>query len=163
MKDAILAMLVITLLISSCKTNGEPEAQATCIDRASFIADVTVPDHTNFSPGKSFKKTWRVKNTGTCTWDKNYSLVFAMNEQMGAPDSAPLKTTRPGKEINISVKLTAPNENGLYRADFQLVNANGVAMSIDNGKYLWVIISVRTITSWSDSGAGGCKKPCTGQ
>lgn len=155
----------MTMLLASCKKEGanEADAQATCADSASFIADVTVPDHTNLDPGKTFKKTWRVKNTGTCTWDKNYSLVFAMNNQMGAPDSVPLKITRPGKEINISVELTAPNENGSYRADFQLVNPNGVAMLIDNGQYLWVIITIGTTTSWSDSGAGGCKKPCIGQ
>jgi len=37
-------------------------------DRAQFISDVTVPDGTTFAPGATFTKTWRLKNSGTCTW-----------------------------------------------------------------------------------------------
>jgi hypothetical protein len=37
-------------------------------DRAAFVADVTVPDGTNFAPGTTFVKTWRLKNNGSCTW-----------------------------------------------------------------------------------------------
>jgi len=37
-------------------------------DRASFIADVRVPDGTLFTPGAAFSKTWRLKNSGSCTW-----------------------------------------------------------------------------------------------
>jgi len=44
---------------------------------------VTVPDGWLITPGLVFKKTWRLKNIGTCTWTRNYSLVFAGGEQMG--------------------------------------------------------------------------------
>ena len=34
------------------------------VTRHAFVADVTVPDGTIFSPGAAFTKTWRLKNAG---------------------------------------------------------------------------------------------------
>ena len=45
-----------------------PIPPASC-DRAQFIADVTVPDGTNFVPGATFTKTWRLRNVGTLHLD----------------------------------------------------------------------------------------------
>jgi uncharacterized protein YkwD len=163
MKKASIIVILITILLASCKRETPVEAPsppedvrvpATCTDSASFVADVTIPDNTNLDPGKTFIKTWRIKNTGTCTWDKTYSLVFALNERMDAPDAVPLEKTRPGREVDISVELTTPAESGEYRADFQLLNADGVAMPIDNGEYIWVIITIGPAVGWSDSSAG---------
>ncbi len=44
-------------------------------DRASFVTDVNIPDGTTFTPGAAFSKTWRLKNTGTCTWTREYKLT----------------------------------------------------------------------------------------
>src|SRR5690606_3738857 len=35
---------------------------------ASFVADVTIPDNTNIAVSKAFTKTWRLRNSGSCTW-----------------------------------------------------------------------------------------------
>lgn len=162
MKKALVLILTLTLLLVSCKREipGETTtppvdvlAPAACTDSASFVADVTIPDQTNLDPGKKFTKTWRVKNTGTCTWDENYSLVFALNESMDAPDSVPLPKTRPGRETEISVDLTTPTENGEYRADFQLLNPEGDPMPIDNGQYLWVVITIGNAQGWAENEA----------
>jgi len=149
MNKTLFFALTIAMLLTACKKDlsTEPSAQndgASCTNSASFVKDVTVPDNTNFKPGKEFKKTWRIMNTGICTWNEDYHLAFSMNNQMGAPDSVPLKNTPPGKEVSISVEMTAPNEKGSYRADFQLLDPKGVSIPIDNGQYLWVIISVDT-------------------
>ncbi|HLO15367.1 MAG TPA: NBR1-Ig-like domain-containing protein, partial [Anaerolineales bacterium] len=42
-------------------------------DKAAFVADVSIPDGTLFSPGFQFTKVWRLKNVGTCTWTTSYS------------------------------------------------------------------------------------------
>jgi len=145
-------MVVIGFLFAACTREyrdsvsssqyENSETLENCTDRASFVKDVTIPDKTTLEPGEPFTKTWRVKNTGSCTWTEKYRLVFAMNTQMGATDSLPLRNTPSGKELNISVDMTAPDTTGSYRADFQLLDANNLPIPIDNGQYLWTIITV---------------------
>src|SRR5512135_3467629 len=71
-----LAVLALSLVPAATLTARPADALSTC-DRAQFIADVTVPDGTRFSPGAAFTKTWRLKNVGTCTWSTSYTLVFS--------------------------------------------------------------------------------------
>ncbi|MEW6240734.1 MAG: CAP domain-containing protein [Chloroflexota bacterium] len=171
MKSKILYLVVLTaLVLSACggKTTATkappttaPEDEPTkapatsapivnpagCTDTAAFVADVTVPDNTNFDPGETFNKVWRVENTGTCTWTEEYTMVFASGEQMGAPDSVPLEATKPGETLDIAVDMTAPGEDAVFRADFELHNPDGETMPIDQNTVLWVIITVGTATA----------------
>ena len=114
------------------------------LDSASFVSDVTVEDNTTFQPGQNFTKTWLVRNNGNCTWSDLYNFVFAKGDQMDAPDSTPLQEIIPGNTIEISVAMKAPNEADVTRAraDFEIHNADGTAIAIDDGKTLWVIIRV---------------------
>lgn len=117
---------------------------STC-DRAQFVADVTVPDGTTFAPGAAFKKTWRLKNVGTCTWTTAYSLIFDSGEKMGGPDAAPMPTNvAPGQTVDISVNLTAPNAGGTYRGYWKFKNSVGVPFGIGSAgtKSFWVEIKV---------------------
>jgi hypothetical protein len=45
-------------------------------DRMRFIADVTIEDNTVLSPNQAFRKTWRIQNSGSCTWSPGYRLIF---------------------------------------------------------------------------------------
>lgn len=174
MKSKVLYLIVLTaLVLSACggKTTATkappttaPEDEPTkapatsapivnpagCTDRAAFVADVTVPDNTNFDAGETFNKVWRVENTGTCTWSEDYTMVFVSGEQMGAPDSVPLAVTKPGETLDIAVDMTAPGEDAVYRADFELHNPAGETMPIDQNTVLWVIITVGTATADSN-------------
>jgi hypothetical protein len=38
--------------------------------------EATIPDSTPFAPDTLFRKTWRVRNSGTCAWDSSYRLTF---------------------------------------------------------------------------------------
>jgi Ig-like domain from next to BRCA1 gene/Bacterial Ig domain len=79
-----------------------------CVMNAQFIADITVPDGTTVPLGGSFVKTWRVRNSGTCAWDSSYKLVFAAGNQLNAPGSVPLDSTKPGDVTDVSVPMQAP-------------------------------------------------------
>lgn len=127
--------------VSPTKTSATADS-TNCTDSAAFISDITVPDNANFAQNKTFTKTWRVKNTGSCTWTDQYTLTFLSGAQMGAPDSTPLSATKPGATLDISIEMTAPTKDNAYRADFELRNAAGEAMPIDQGVSLWVIITV---------------------
>ncbi|MHC5954166.1 NBR1-Ig-like domain-containing protein, partial [Streptococcus pyogenes] len=67
-----------------------PTATATC-DLAQFIKDVTIPDGTNFNPGDTFTKTWRLRNIGTCAWS-GYSLIFDSGDSMNGISPVTLGT-----------------------------------------------------------------------
>lgn len=102
-------------------------------DRVRFIADVTIPDGTSFSPGAGFTKTWELENAGSCTWNSNYSLVFA-NEgnAMNGPASKQLTsgTVAPGKRVQVSLDLKAPTTPGEYTGYWKLRNASGMVFGI---------------------------------
>ena len=100
-------------------------------DAAEFVSDVTYPDGSNVSLGGTFTKTWRVQNVGTCTWSTAYTLVFVSGERFGAPTAVSLPgSVAPGQTIDLSINLTAPNNNGRYRGDWKLRNASGVLFGI---------------------------------
>src|SRR5512134_797366 len=88
--QAVSALLVIALVLSFVPASAMPSAASaaqTCTDRAQFVADVTIPDGTRFSPGTTFTKTWRLRNIGTCTWTTAYTMVFDSGTQMGSTTS----------------------------------------------------------------------------
>jgi hypothetical protein len=116
---------ITTTLTLSPTLTLTPAAQAGA-DRLEFVADISVPDGTVFDPGETFDKTWRLLNTGTSTWTTAYNLVFFSGEMMGGPASLPLPLeVAPGKQIDLSVSLTAPEEAGDYTGYWMLQNAQG--------------------------------------
>lgn len=104
-------------------------------DLGNFIQDVTISDGTIMEPGKTFTKTWRVKNVGSCTWNANYQLIFDTGEPMGGPASQPVTSgvVAPGQVLDISVNLTAPSKPGNYRGYWRIRNPSSVLMPMLNG------------------------------
>jgi hypothetical protein len=138
-------LLVFAFLVVSVGAPSRNVAAQTYCDWAQYVADVTVPDGTNFEAGTSFTKTWRLKNIGSCTWTTGYSLVFSSGEKMGGPDSVPLPSNvAPGQTVEISVNLTAPSAAGAYRGFWMLKNASGAVFGIGTtaSKSFWVDIKV---------------------
>ncbi len=137
---------VVLLLVLLVQPIPKASAASYC-DSAQFVADITVPDGTNFAPGTAFTKTWRVKNVGTCTWSTSYSAVYVSGEKMGAPASVNLpNNVAPGQTVDITVQLTAPSSAGTYRGYWQLRNAGGVLFGLGStaNKSFWVEIKVST-------------------
>lgn len=110
-------------------------------DQLAFVKDVTVPDDTKFDPGESFTKTWRIKNTGTCTWNSDYELVFDSGKSMSGPASKAVTagTVAPGDTVDISINLKAPNTAGTHRGTYKIRNDSGV---IFTNTGIWVQIKV---------------------
>ncbi len=140
----VLAALLLSFIPAAGLARREASAAALC-DWAQFIADVTVPDGTTFAPGTTFKKTWRIKNIGTCTWTTSYALVFESGERMGAPASLNLPSSvAPGQTVDISVDMIAPSAAGHYIGYWKFKNAAGVLFGIGStaNKSFWVEINV---------------------
>ncbi len=102
-------------------------------NKASFVKDVTVPDGTEMKPGESFVKTWRITNSGSCTWTPAYQLVFSSGERMSAPGSVNLSgNVSPSSTVDISVQLVSPASDGSYTAYFMLKAPDGTIFGMGN-------------------------------
>ena len=112
--------------------------------------DITIDDDTEMTPGESFVKTWRVVNSGTCTWTPGYAVVFFSGEQMDAPASQPLNVSvAPDQSVDISVDMVAPSAAGSYQGNWKIRNAEGLLFGIGPGgeSPFWVrIVVVETAT-----------------
>ena len=174
-------LLLFALVLSLVPAAAMPSSAAaahTCSDRAQFVADVTVPDGTRYDPGATFKKTWRLKTVGTCTWTTSYSLVFDTGERMGAPASITFPSSvAAGQTVDLTVDMTAPSAPGRYFGYWKFKNAAGVlfGIGVNATKSWWVEINVTGTpttsvalnftdkageATWS-SGAGGLSFPGT--
>jgi hypothetical protein len=113
-------------------------ATAQQCDNSAWISDVSVPDGTHMVAGQEFIKTWKVKNTGTCTWTTGYRIVFSYGEKMSGLPTPLSAEVAPGTEVELSVNLKAPLKNGNFFANWRLANNNGYAF----GEGLTVAITV---------------------
>jgi ABC-type amino acid transport substrate-binding protein/heat shock protein HslJ len=118
---------------------GKPTPAPTpagCIDNMSYVADLNYDDKNMtappvMQPGQSFVKTWRIRNSGTCTWDSQYYLAYASGNspqaQMGGQPTYIKGTVPPNATYDISVNLTAPTQPGVYQGFWQMNNPKGTA------------------------------------
>jgi hypothetical protein len=89
-------------------TQPSATSQPIC-DMASFEADISIPDGYTLAAGAQFIKTWRLRNSGACTWTADYSVVFSSGEAMkGAASTKIGVPVPPGQVVDISVPLVAP-------------------------------------------------------
>jgi hypothetical protein len=125
-----------------------PTAAATpsgCTDLAGLVEDVTFPEGTPVVAGESFRKVWRMRNDGTCTWTSAYAMVFSSGERMGGALLVPLATTvRPGETADLAVDLVAPLAPGTYRGYWLLRNERGLlfGMPTTGVNPLWLQVVV---------------------
>jgi hypothetical protein len=94
-------------------------------NKALFISE-TIPDGTTFTINQSFTKTWRMKNTGTCTWNTNYKMIFASGSSMNSPATINLAgNVGPNEQVDLSLNLKAPGSAGAYSGVWKLMADNG--------------------------------------
>jgi hypothetical protein len=125
-------------------TPSPAENPAPC-EQAEFVSDVTVPDGSEFAPGQTFIKTWRLKNTGSCTWTTSYRVVFDSGNVLGAPPSFNLPVNVPPDGlVDISVNMKAPEQPREYESYWKLQNPQGVVFGLGSrgDKAFWVKIKV---------------------
>ena len=144
--EAVPSIEVPTAEIIETPTPSEvtPDPNKAC-DLAAFVSE-TVPDGSQLYPGTMFNKTWTLRNEGTCTWTKDYAVVFISGDSMLAPAVMQLTDTevKPGESLELSMPLIAPSLSGSYRADFKLRNAAGVLFAFKNPDHtFWADIQVQ--------------------
>ncbi|MCJ7548701.1 MAG: NBR1-Ig-like domain-containing protein [Anaerolineae bacterium] len=87
---------------------------------AAFVGDIGLTDGTRLAPDTKFRKTWQVRNTGDCSWPVGTELVRIAGDPLPGPQIIPISQTSPGRDIIISVELTAPAKPGEYENSWRL-------------------------------------------
>lgn len=102
--------------------------------------DVTILDGTQMTPGQEFVKTWKIKNTGICSWGDGYGLIYAGYADKMEGQAVPLGTlVEVGQEVEVSVNFKAPIKIGEYTSAWQMANSKGIPF----GKAIFVKIIVK--------------------
>ena len=139
---------------------------------SSATIDQTIPDNTVMSPGQSFVKTWRLTNTGTCTWNSSYQMVFDHGDGMGVASgysqSMTAGTVAPGQSVDVSVTLTAPASGGTFTGYWRFRDPNGTYFGI-GGAGTWIVkivvvnsvtITLTPVVGLSGTLRAGCAPSC---
>ncbi|MFZ0549166.1 MAG: NBR1-Ig-like domain-containing protein [Candidatus Promineifilaceae bacterium] len=141
------ATVVPTLAATQPAATAVPAtaAPAACTNIASLVADVTVPDNTQYEPNSGFSKIWRLKNMGTCTWTFSYQIVHAGGNLLNAASTVfPLdQTVAPGQTADIAIDMVSPETVGTYEGDWKLQSPEGKIFGLGvNGAPFFVKIVV---------------------
>jgi len=127
-----------TQIVASPAGSVATAALGDACNNSVFEGDVTIPDGTVIKPGLDFEKVWAIRNTGTCTWDEGYTLVFIAGSKEIDPYNFQFKKTSDfvsgGEGINIGINLTAPLKEGDYEGHWRMRN--------DKGYYFGTTLSV---------------------
>jgi len=112
-----------------------------------FVSDVTIPDNTQMTPGQTFTKTWKVKNTGSCAWDAGFKFAFVGGEQMGGATYTLPSSVAANAEIDVSIAMAAPNKTGSMRGNWRMQTAGG--QSFGDEVYVLIVVGGSTATNTS--------------
>ena len=92
---------------------------------SAFVSDLTIRDDTVLMLGETFKKIWRIQNTGTCAWKEDFAMTFFSGTSMDGLTSPIDQYVAPGKIAKISVPMTAPKTEGTYTGYWILSTSDG--------------------------------------
>lgn len=117
-------------------------------DAAEYVSE-TIMDKAVIVPGTEFIKTWTLRNIGSCTWDKDYRLVFESGNAMTNSTSIGFvkEVVEPGESVTLSVKMTAPDVEGEHVGFWKLTNSQGLRFGLGGeGKafYIQIIVAPET-------------------
>ncbi|MBI4672826.1 MAG: hypothetical protein HY741_14300 [Chloroflexi bacterium] len=125
-------------------------APQACTFKATWLEDVTVPDGQVMLPNTPFIKTWRVQNTGSCSWGPGSglsSLQFIGGNTLGAPNLVPIPNAIPaGATADLSIQMAAPAQPGTYKSNWKLRVDDGTLIGVGpHNAALYASIRVQAI------------------
>lgn len=111
-----------TPLISLTKVAPPP---AKSPDKAEWVSQ-SPADKTKIQKGSTFTATFVMKNTGTTTWNKTYTMRYYAGDKMEAPNDLNMtKEVKPGDTIQFTFQMRAPNTVKDTNTVFVLSNPDG--------------------------------------
>lgn len=114
---------------------------------AGLVEDVTVPAGAKFEPGDTFKKTWRLINTGTCDWTADFKITYVGGNLFGSDTTKIRQRVAVGNTGDISLPMVAPAGAGTVVSNWQ--------MATDTGAFFGPVLTV-SIDLPGQSTSGNC-------
>jgi len=115
-----------------------------------FELDITIPDGTVVVGGSTQQKIWKVRNTGSCTWDEGVELVYIggsiQNDNVQNYLFQSKDSVASGDAINLGIWFNAPCTQGNQEGHWRLRS--------DSGYYFGTILSLYIKV---EGKTGGCK------
>jgi hypothetical protein len=112
-----------------------------CINSMALVEELS-EGVAQLSPGESFVRTFRVRNTGTCDWDDTYVIDYGGGNvdaaRMGGEPITIAGVVPAGETYDVEITLTAPAEAGDYQAFWSIMDGRGVSF----GERLYVSVEV---------------------
>lgn len=113
--------------------------------RARFVRDDTLPDGSVVESGKTFVKSWTIKNSGNAAWPEDTTLIHIGGDVELKPEASRvlIGAVPQGQEHQVNVKLsTAPDAEGRYWSYWRLVAGKQPHVH-SFGLRLWTDLSVK--------------------
>ncbi len=87
-------------------------------------------DETKIAPGTTFEMSWTIKNTGTDTWQKDFTIQFFSGNRIGGgiftDNSYDFgKEVKPGETITLTVEMSVPDTEDTYYSWWKLKDQYG--------------------------------------
>jgi hypothetical protein len=128
--------------VGSATPQGTPTLEGVC-NAAFFVGDVTYPDGTVVPPTRQFTKTWDVRNIGSCTWTRQYRLVFFNGKHMDGPNYVTFpQIVPPGGHLFLSVDLISPAAPGPWVGSWVLQAPDGSKFGVGTAGNLPLIVNI---------------------
>ena len=100
-------------------------------DKAMYVTQ-SPADNTSVKTNQTFNIIWRLRNTGTTTWNNQYTYRFysASNKIPTSANGYNLtQSVAPNAEVELKAVATAPGTPGTYDTRWVITNAEGVNFS----------------------------------
>ena len=124
-----------------------------CVDRFTYVSDMTVPDGMTITPYTNFPKTWYITNSGDCVWNSNYKIVYQSGNEVGKAKSFPLlkpgNYIQPGESVTVTANLVAPDAVGrTFTTYWAIENDRGEKFGAGEAKNVYLSSSFRVNNSF---------------
>jgi len=122
--------------------------QSGCIK--SFIASTNISEGQEFQAGDVVEVLISLTNTGTCTWNPEYSLVMAGGDLDPVNHEIPVAAqVAPGDSLILGVEFTAPAVDGSYLSAWKIKDGQGGTFGMEDPPDAPLRIKIRVIPSAS--------------
>ena len=114
-----------------------------------------VKDGFRMKPKELFVKQWRLTNSGSCTWNQNFSVILVDGTNMAESgvsifyfkdfDDFPEEGILNGQTLILNIEMQAPDREGTFRGTYMLMDDFGQLFGIEDLglSAFWVEIRVR--------------------
>lgn len=103
----------------------QPAASSPCL-LVGVIRNNNFPNGIELSKNDIFETYWEVTNIGSCTWDKDFSLILTSGDPITTMESIPIgQSISPGGKAQVYIRMMAGDQAGTYTSYWKVRSSTG--------------------------------------